>query len=87
MEYQYYPLAEKLIRAGADVNATNKHGNGALWTAVMSARGDYALVDLLLAHGADPDIRNRAGKSPLDLAIDMGNAQLIEKLRHAGKAI
>ncbi|NIJ66413.1 ankyrin repeat protein [Sphingomonas leidyi] len=87
MEYQYYPLAEKLIRAGADVNATNKHGNGALWTAVMSARGDYALVDLLLAHGADPDTRNRAGKSPLDLAIDMGNAQLIEKLRHAGKAV
>ncbi|WP_448661571.1 ankyrin repeat domain-containing protein [Sphingomonas sp. CJ20] len=87
LEYQYFPLAEQLIRAGADVNATNKHGNAALWTAVMSARGDYALVDLLLAHGADPNSRNKVGKSPLDVAIELGDPKLIERLRNASKTV
>jgi len=86
LEYKFYPLAELMIHAGADVGAPNKHGNAALWTAVMNARGDYGLVDLLLARGADPDARNRVGKSPLDLAIDIADPQLVERLQRSFEA-
>jgi ankyrin repeat protein len=86
LEYQFYPLAELMILAGADVGTPNKHGNAALWTAVMNAKGDYALVDLLLARGADPDARNRVGKSPLDLAITLDDSPLVERLQRKSAA-
>lgn len=69
-------LASRLLAAGADPNRTDKHGNGALWAAVFNARGEYDLVALLLRFGADPRQRNRAGRSPLDFATQIGDREL-----------
>ena len=69
--------AAALIAAGAPVNATDSHGNGPLWTAIYNSdeRGD--VVRLLIEHGADLDHKNRAGRSPRDLAELAGRTSLL----------
>jgi ankyrin repeat protein len=67
-------VVELLLDAGADANRTDPHGNGPLWTAVHQAclarrtDGNLAIVTMLLAGGADPDHKNRYGRSPRDNA-------------------
>ena len=56
----------RLLTAGADVNATNSAGRSALHHAAAVLQP--ALVELLLAHGARRDLRDTAGKTPLDIA-------------------
>ncbi len=47
----------------------DKHGNQPLWTAVFNARGELAIVRMLVEHGAQIDHVNNAGRSPLTLAL------------------
>jgi ankyrin repeat protein len=35
-----------------------------------------------LAAGADPDIRNKQGKSPVDLAVESGLEEAVDLLRN-----
>lgn len=58
-----------LLAAGADVNARNKWGGTALWSAAISGRGD--LAEFLLRHGADLDIRDQEGKTVLMFVVKM----------------
>lgn len=64
-----------LLEAGADPNKVDNHGNGPLWTAVLtapqSARAE--LIAVLLAAGADPDRKNRHGRSPRGMAETIGH--------------
>ncbi|NND91760.1 MAG: hypothetical protein HKN42_12940 [Granulosicoccus sp.] len=53
---------------GAQVNARDEYGNTSLHHAVSAV--DVQMVELLLAHGADPDLQNRSGHSARDLAAD-----------------
>lgn len=53
-------MAEILLRAGADVNARSRQ----LGFVPLHEAQTTRMVEWLLAHGADPTIRNDAGKSP-----------------------
>jgi ankyrin repeat protein len=68
-----------LIGAGADVNATQRHG----WTPLHGAaqNGAEATVDRLLAAGADRAARNDDGTSAADLAAAAGHGALAGRLR------
>ncbi len=59
-------LAE-LLRAKADVNAFDHAGETPLHRAVRMKRKDF--VEQLLVAGADPNLRNKEGKTPLDLSL------------------
>ncbi|KAL8789438.1 MAG: hypothetical protein Q9213_001195 [Squamulea squamosa] len=53
-----------LVKAGADINATNRTGETALHAAAVN--GNTTIVKVLLASGADIYAQNRSGLTPLD---------------------
>ncbi|MGZ4836772.1 MAG: ankyrin repeat domain-containing protein, partial [Terriglobales bacterium] len=71
-----------LIKAHADVNATEPDGTTALHWAVRA--GDLATVNLLLAVHANVMAENRYGVKPLSLAAVNGNGAMVEALLKAG---
>jgi len=68
-------VAIMLIDAGADVNATQRHGWTPLHTAAL--HGDAALVTALIAAGASTTASNDDGRTPKDLADEAGFTDLI----------
>jgi uncharacterized protein len=80
---------EALIEHGADVNrACRRNGSTALHRAVTqtgapgtAGRMEAAkeIVELLLAAGADPAIKNKLGKRPVDYAKDEAIKKLLKK--------
>jgi ankyrin repeat protein len=71
-----------LVRAKADVNATEADGTTPLQLAVQA--DDLEMAKLLLASGADAGAANRYGVTPLSLAALNGSVTAIEALLAAG---
>lgn len=72
-------VAALLLDKGADLNARDaESGSTALHIAASYGRRDVVL--LLLDRGADRRIRNKAGKTPYDLAIEAGQKDLAAML-------
>ncbi len=69
-----------LLAAGAEVDPVESFGNTPLWRAVMSVQGDPTVIAHLVAHGADPDRKNKRGNSPLDVARDSGLTEVVALL-------
>ena len=67
-----------LVDAGADVNATQRHGWAPLHGAARN--GSLASVERLLAAGADPAARNDDGTTAADLARAAGHAAVVARL-------
>jgi ankyrin repeat protein len=57
---------ELLLARGADINAVNDAGDTAVHGAVV--RGSQTIIRFLAAHGARLDVRNKQGRTPLDVA-------------------
>jgi ankyrin repeat protein len=53
-----------LIQAGADINALGEDGDTPLHQAVRLS--EFRIARMLIAHGANQDIRNTEGKKPCD---------------------
>jgi len=71
-----------LITGGADVNELSVDGTTALHWAVY--RKDLELVQMLLAEGADPDLRNDYGATPMTVAAEHGAYPVMKALVDAG---
>src|SRR4051812_32123918 len=67
---------------GNDINASDPDGSTALHWAVQ--RDDVALIDMLLAAGADVKAATRYKITPLSLACTNGNARVVDRLLKAG---
>jgi ankyrin repeat protein len=68
---------ERLVLIGADVNEAAA-GNGRTALHIAAERKDGVLVQALLGHGADPRIRDHAGKLPSDLCAVADIRQLLD---------
>ncbi|XP_053733918.1 ankyrin repeat and SOCS box protein 9-like isoform X2 [Synchiropus splendidus] len=77
--HQHLSAAEKLLQLGACVNSAAS-GDSPLHIAARLSHQE--MLSLLLSHGADPRLRNREGKRPVDLAPAGSAAEQL--LTHAG---
>ena len=74
-------LATVLITGKANVNHADKLGNTPLHWAASMDFGDIAMLELLLRSGGAPRTQNKAGVTPLDLAVEyehLGNRRALE---------
>jgi RNA polymerase sigma factor (sigma-70 family) len=78
-----YPTVQRLIDAGADVNA--RHGQWG-YTALMLAvrHKSPKTIELLLSKGADPKLTSHSGQSALDWAKQDNDPRILETLHKAG---
>ena len=75
-ESQAEAAAVLLSLVETDINARNEHDNTPLHFAV--SKGDAAMVRLLLEHQANPNLLNKKGDSPMQIAFDLaGNSNTI----------
>uniref|UniRef100_A0A8C5MX92 Orc1-like AAA ATPase domain-containing protein n=1 Tax=Leptobrachium leishanense TaxID=445787 RepID=A0A8C5MX92_9ANUR len=80
-------VTELLLAAGADVNRCDAEGRSALAVASLCVPtgNEYPmLVSQLLEHGADPELEDKDGVTPLLVAAYEGQAEIAELLLEAG---
>ncbi|HZR97069.1 MAG TPA: ankyrin repeat domain-containing protein [Chloroflexota bacterium] len=79
-------LVEVFVGHGADVNARARYG----WTPLHVQAGEseesgaVEVIAALLDAGADPNLRDSAGRTPLAMALERGEAEKIALLRAHG---
>lgn len=71
-----------ILERPVDIDARDPLGRTALMLATLHARA--AAVEALLAHGADPNIPDMRGKTPLDVARAQDQPQIVTALERAG---
>jgi thiosulfate/3-mercaptopyruvate sulfurtransferase len=76
------PIAQALIRSGAQLNVLNADGNNALWLACVGRRPE--VIALLISAGIDIDNRNDNQATCLMYAASTGSAAVLEQLLAAG---
>ncbi|XP_059142261.1 palmitoyltransferase ZDHHC17-like [Physella acuta] len=75
-----YDPTRLLLTFGASLSKVDKvNGNTALHWACVS--GNHVVIKLLLSKGADIDALNLKNETPLDIAINQSNSDLVFKLR------
>ena len=76
------PELQTLLGQQGDIDARDESGRTALMLATLS--GQVRAVDLLLAHGADPNAADAQGVTPLQAAIAGDRPAIAAALRRAG---
>ncbi len=86
----HLPYVRELLRTtGIDVNHVNHLGWTALLEAVILGDGGPVHTEIvreLLAHGADPQVADRQGRTPLDHARSAGYLEMVRLLQGPGPA-
>jgi ankyrin repeat protein len=82
--FGHYETAAYLIRVGAAINSPSQ--NSLCVTPIQSATaaGHTDIVQLLLSHNANPNVRGRNGETPLHTAAQTGDAPTIRILLFNG---
>jgi len=75
---QHEDAARRLLEAGADVNSQDIHGNSPLSNAVFYSQGRGDVIKLLRKNGADENLPNKHGVTPIALARSIANFDVIQ---------
>ena len=78
---EYERILRALLAAGADVNAqaAGSFNASPLGLAVESSNSSFAAI--LMAHGADPHLRDNMEQTPMEMAEASGNMELLNSLK------
>ncbi|XP_078671071.1 uncharacterized protein LOC144911136 [Branchiostoma floridae x Branchiostoma belcheri] len=79
---EHVEVFETLVKAGADVNATDELGQTSLASACI--KDCKKTAKLLLDRGADPNIAGDKGRTPVWLAAARGHTEIVSILTQAG---
>lgn len=82
--FGHFDVAEYLIKAGANVNSKSRNDLGVAPIQSAAAGGHRKIVKMLLAHNADPNIREQGGFTPLHAAAQNGDEETIRTLLFGG---
>ena len=82
LAYGALKTARLLLEKGADPNDGAKKGVSALHAA--SIRGLTEMIEPLVTHGADIELRSRYDLRPIDYAQIKGNTDIVKKLKDLG---
>jgi len=80
-------VAQWLIEAGADVNLPAANARKVAPIHAACARNDLYTLRLLIAAGANPDLAQEGGFTPLRQAIATNNQEMETMLRAAGATL
>jgi len=72
--------AETLLKHGANIDARDSE-SGATPLHQAASWGRRGVVDLLIARHADPHIKDKSGRTPLDLAVANGQDEVAQVLK------
>ncbi len=78
-------MIDFLLTQNTDINKKNVLGNTALFYAVYFSKNQTDIIKKLLEHGADMNIPNKSGVTPLSLANSMANEKVKEFLNNYKK--
>jgi hypothetical protein len=79
-----HPMAVAMLEHGADLHAIDANGNTPLMWAIGQEKPQPALVQELLARGANPRALNKMGESAWTWAMRRGDLATIARLKKAG---
>jgi ankyrin repeat protein len=72
-------LVERLLAAGAQVDAVDSQGTDALLASAL--QGDPKVIATLLRHGAEPFGKRATGLTPIEAAEAAGHAEIAAILK------
>jgi ankyrin repeat protein len=82
--FQNLEQLRELLNRGANPNTKGSRGLTPLMAACVSEFQNPAVIETLLAKGADLDARDELGRTALDWALLQGETAVVQKLRAAG---
>ena len=82
VEREATEIVPLLIRAGANVKATNRYGASPLWLAALN--GEARTIEMLLEAGADPSAASDEGETALMVAARTGKLDAVNRLLARG---
>lgn len=82
--FGHFETAEYLVKAGAPVNSASRNGLQAAPIQSAAAAGHAKIVEMLLEHRADPNVREQGGYTPLHAAAQNGDEAMIRALLYGG---
>ncbi|HXP83578.1 MAG TPA: ankyrin repeat domain-containing protein [Bryobacteraceae bacterium] len=83
-EAEFVEALKLCVDKGVDVNAVNDRGDTAMHAAAQ--RGADSIVQFLADHGAKLDLKNKSGRTPLDLALGIGGVANTGGIAHQSTA-
>ncbi len=82
--FGHFETAEYLVKAGAPINSVSRNGLRVAPIQSAVAGGHLKTVKMLLDHGADPNITEQGGFTPLHAAAQNGDVDMIRVLLYGG---
>jgi len=79
----YIEMVKRLIKAGTDVNEVDANGSAPIHK-VYDKVYEPEMIEILIANGANPNLKNAQGKTPLDLVVASNNRKLMRILLKHG---